>query len=337
MIFQEYGVFPWLTVRGNIEFGLRLRANGRHAAQRAEIVERYLALMGLTDFADHYPEAPLGRHAPAPRARPRLRGPARVPAHGRAVRRARRADAHRHAGPAAAGARRPKARRCCSITHSVDEAIYLSSRIVVVTARPARVRTIIDVPFAYPRQRVGARGPPLRRAARADPRPGDGRVRGAGEAGRARAGRLIADPETDRPHAQQETTMTLRRRTLLQAGAAAGSRIARRLRRARLRAGAHQAARRLPAHARGRRPDLARPAVGRVDQARPRPGADPVHDRPRAVPGHDRRQPRRPLDRRRRLELPGARPGPRLPAQQHRVRDRAALGARRLRSSRSPT
>jgi NitT/TauT family transport system ATP-binding protein len=37
------------------------------------------------------------------------------------------------------------------ITHSVDEAIYLSSRIVVVTARPARVRTIIDVPFAYPR------------------------------------------------------------------------------------------------------------------------------------------------------------------------------------------
>ena len=37
------------------------------------------------------------------------------------------------------------------ITHSVDEAIYLSSRIVVVTARPARVRTIIDVPFGYPR------------------------------------------------------------------------------------------------------------------------------------------------------------------------------------------
>jgi NitT/TauT family transport system ATP-binding protein len=37
------------------------------------------------------------------------------------------------------------------ITHSVDEAIYLASRIVVVTARPARIREIIDVPFAYPR------------------------------------------------------------------------------------------------------------------------------------------------------------------------------------------
>jgi len=37
------------------------------------------------------------------------------------------------------------------ITHSVDEAIYLSSRIVVVTARPTKVRMIVDVPFGYPR------------------------------------------------------------------------------------------------------------------------------------------------------------------------------------------
>src|SRR6202163_694427 len=37
------------------------------------------------------------------------------------------------------------------ITHSVEEAIYLASRIVVVTARPARIKEIIDVPFAYPR------------------------------------------------------------------------------------------------------------------------------------------------------------------------------------------
>jgi len=37
------------------------------------------------------------------------------------------------------------------ITHSVDEAIYLSSRIIVVTARPARIKQIIDIKFAYPR------------------------------------------------------------------------------------------------------------------------------------------------------------------------------------------
>ena len=105
VIFQEYGVFPWLTVRGNIEFGLGLRANGR--ARRAARRDRR-ALPGADGpegFRQPPSQAPLGRHAPAPRARPRLRGPARVPAHGRAVRRARRADAHRHAGPAAAGAR----------------------------------------------------------------------------------------------------------------------------------------------------------------------------------------------------------------------------------------
>ena len=56
VIFQEYGVFPWLTVRGNVEFGLGLAANRRLAAQRGEIVQRYLALMGLADFADHFPK-----------------------------------------------------------------------------------------------------------------------------------------------------------------------------------------------------------------------------------------------------------------------------------------
>ncbi|MEO6362737.1 MAG: ATP-binding cassette domain-containing protein, partial [Caldimonas sp.] len=56
VIFQEYGVFPWLTVRGNVEFGLGLSANKRLAPRRAEIVQRYLALMGLADFADHFPK-----------------------------------------------------------------------------------------------------------------------------------------------------------------------------------------------------------------------------------------------------------------------------------------
>ena len=37
------------------------------------------------------------------------------------------------------------------ITHSVDEAIYLSSKIIVVTARPSRIKEIVEVPFAYPR------------------------------------------------------------------------------------------------------------------------------------------------------------------------------------------
>ena len=150
VIFQEYGVFPWLTVRGNIEFGLRLAANKAHAAKRDEIVARYLSLMGLADFADHYPKHLSGG------MRQRL-----------ALARAYAVQPEFLLMDEPFGALDAQTRTAMQdlllhvlategktvllITHSVDEAIYLSSRIVVVTARPARVRTIVDVPFAYPR------------------------------------------------------------------------------------------------------------------------------------------------------------------------------------------
>ena len=150
VMFQEYGVFPWLTVRSNIEFGLRLAANARHAPRRAAIVERYLALMGLADFADHHPKHLSGG------MRQRL-----------ALARAYAVQPEFLLMDEPFGALDAQTRTAMQdlllqvlategktvllVTHSVDEAIYLSSRIVVVTARPARVRTIIDVPFAYPR------------------------------------------------------------------------------------------------------------------------------------------------------------------------------------------
>ena len=150
VIFQEYGVFPWLTVRRNIEFGLKLAANARHAARSAEIVERYLALMGLADFADHFPKHLSGG------MRQRL-----------AIARAYAVKPEFLLMDEPFGALDAQTRTAMQdlllqvlategktvllVTHSVDEAIYLSSRIVVVTARPARVRTVIDVPFAYPR------------------------------------------------------------------------------------------------------------------------------------------------------------------------------------------
>ena len=114
VIFQEYGVFPWLTVRGNIEFGLQAwRANAGPAAERAEIVDRYMALMGLADFADHFPKHLSGG------MRQRLalaRAYAVQPEFLLMDEPFGALDAQtrtRDAGPAAAGARRPKARRCC--------------------------------------------------------------------------------------------------------------------------------------------------------------------------------------------------------------------------------
>src|SRR5688572_18439277 len=56
VIFQEYGVFPWLTVKDNIAFGLKLDANRASAAERESICARYMSLMGLADFADAWPK-----------------------------------------------------------------------------------------------------------------------------------------------------------------------------------------------------------------------------------------------------------------------------------------
>jgi NitT/TauT family transport system ATP-binding protein len=150
VIFQEYGVFPWLTVRGNIEFGLRLSASKVAAAERETIVQRYLSLMGLADFADHFPKHLSGG------MRQRL-----ALARAYAVRPqfllmdepfgALDAQTRSAMQDLLLQVLQAEGKTVLLITHSVDEAIYLSSRIVVVTARPARVRTVIDVPFGYPR------------------------------------------------------------------------------------------------------------------------------------------------------------------------------------------
>ncbi len=150
VIFQEYGVFPWLTVKQNIAFGLRLKANYVPASERDGICEHYLGLMGLSDFANSYPKHLSGG------MRQRL-----------AIARAYAVKPQFLLMDEPFGALDAQTRANMQnlllkvlatenktvmlITHSVDEAIYLASRIVVVTARPARIKEIIDVPFSYPR------------------------------------------------------------------------------------------------------------------------------------------------------------------------------------------
>src|SRR4029078_9064242 len=56
VIFQEYGVFPWLTVKQNIAFGLTLHANKANPTERDATCSHYISLMGLSDFADAYPK-----------------------------------------------------------------------------------------------------------------------------------------------------------------------------------------------------------------------------------------------------------------------------------------
>ncbi len=150
VIFQEYGVFPWLTVEQNIMFGLKLASSKTAESERDAVCSKYLELMGLTDFAKAFPKTLSGG------MRQRL-----------AIARAYAAKPEFLLMDEPFGALDAQTRSkmqnlllevlqrenktVMMITHSVDEAIYLASRIVVVTARPARIKSIIEIPFGYPR------------------------------------------------------------------------------------------------------------------------------------------------------------------------------------------
>jgi NitT/TauT family transport system ATP-binding protein len=150
VIFQEYGVFPWLTVEQNIAFGLTLGANRTGDAERREICERYMRLMGLSDFARAFPKTLSGG------MRQRL-----AIARAYAVKPqfllmdepfgALDAQTRTHMQDLLLQVLEAEGKTVMLITHSVEEAIYLSSKIIVATARPARIREIVEVPFAYPR------------------------------------------------------------------------------------------------------------------------------------------------------------------------------------------
>ena len=150
VIFQEYGVFPWLTVRQNIEFGLKLKANHMPVSERREICDHYLSLMGLSDFANAFPKHLSGG------MRQRL-----AIARAYAVKPqfllmdepfgALDAQTRSNMQNLLLQVLATEGKTVMLITHSVEEAIYLASRIVVVTARPARIKQIIDIPFGYPR------------------------------------------------------------------------------------------------------------------------------------------------------------------------------------------
>src|SRR4029079_4430085 len=151
VIFQDYGVFPWLTVKENIGFGLTLRAGRVPDAERERIVAHYVELMGLGGFENAYPKTLSGG------MKQRV-----VLARAYAVRPqfllmdepfgALDAQTRSAMQDLLIEVLHTEGKTVMLITHSVEEAAYLSDRIVVMTARPARIREIVAVPFGHPRE-----------------------------------------------------------------------------------------------------------------------------------------------------------------------------------------
>ncbi|GAA5084851.1 NitT/TauT family transport system ATP-binding protein [Thermocatellispora tengchongensis] len=148
VIFQQYALFPWLTVRKNVEFGLRLA--GLAPEERRARAERAIELVGLADFADALPKMLSGGMkqrcaiARAYAVNPRVLLMDEPFGALDALTRVQLQDQLLHTWS-------QERRTVMFITHDVDEAVYLARRVVVMAARPGRIHKIVDVDLPYPR------------------------------------------------------------------------------------------------------------------------------------------------------------------------------------------
>jgi NitT/TauT family transport system ATP-binding protein len=154
MVFQHFGLFPWKRLDQNIGYGLRLL--GRPTADIRAVVDRYVRLVGLEGFEHLYPfQLSGGMQQRAGLARALAVNPSvllmdepfgALDAQTRETLQGELQDIL---------AREPKT--VLFVTHSVDEAIALGDRILLLSARPGRVREIIDVDIPRPRDIVEVR------------------------------------------------------------------------------------------------------------------------------------------------------------------------------------
>jgi NitT/TauT family transport system ATP-binding protein len=160
MIFQDLALFPWRTVRGNVEFGLEFK--GLPLEERGRISSHYLRLVGLEGWEDRYPnELSGGMKQRVAIARALAPGPevllmdepfTALDAQTRNAMQSELVSIWKATG-----------KTILFVTHNIDEAIYLADRVVVFTPRPASVKNVYSVDLERPRDRTSHRFQRLRR------------------------------------------------------------------------------------------------------------------------------------------------------------------------------
>ena len=149
VVFQQYALFPWLTVKKNVMFGLNLK-KGMTDAEREEIALKYIKMVGLEKFVDSYPkELSGGMKQRVAIARAYAVNPSILlmdEPFG-----ALDAQTRTQLQTELLKTWEEEKKTCFFITHDVEEAILLASRVVVMSARPGRIKEVIDIDIPYPR------------------------------------------------------------------------------------------------------------------------------------------------------------------------------------------
>jgi NitT/TauT family transport system ATP-binding protein len=150
MVFQGYTLFPWLCVRDNVTFGPRM--NGMSRAEANGKANDWLDVIGLRRFADHYPDQLSGGMKQRVAIARALANEPRILLMDEPF---GALDAQTRAGMQAHLIKVWDSvdLTILFITHDLDEAVYLSDRIVVLAAHPGRIAEIIEVPVPRPRDR----------------------------------------------------------------------------------------------------------------------------------------------------------------------------------------
>ncbi len=148
VVFQQYALFPWLTVLKNVEFGLKLKGiTGEQAEAEAM---KYLKMVQLEQFANSYPkELSGGMKQRVAIARAYAVNPevllmdepfGALDAQTRTQLQSELLETWQ-----------TEKKTCFFITHDVDEAIILAQKVIIMSARPGRIKEIVDINIPYPR------------------------------------------------------------------------------------------------------------------------------------------------------------------------------------------